>query len=129
VLRWESDTAPALAGRGQVRADLGNYSAALDDLDRALKFPLDRSAEADTRSARALALAGLGRTAEAQTELAASSRIDPDRSRTRLRAARIAALAGYRDEAQAEIERALRGRPSLSPAERDSASRLLTRFR
>jgi len=129
VLRWESDTAPALAGRGQVRADLGNYAAALDDLDRALKFPLDRDTEADARSARALALAGLGRIAEAEAELAASSRIDPGRSRTRLRGGQIAALAGHRDEARAEIEHALQDRASLSLAEQDSASRLLTRIR
>jgi tetratricopeptide (TPR) repeat protein len=41
VLHWDSDIAPALAGRGQVRAELGNYASALDDLDRALKFPPD----------------------------------------------------------------------------------------
>jgi len=33
VLHWDADTADALAGRGQVRADLGSYSLALDDLD------------------------------------------------------------------------------------------------
>lgn len=129
VLRWESDTAAALAGRGQVRADLGNYAAALDDLDRALKFPLEREAEADTRSARALALAGLGRDAEARAELATAFRIDPDRARTRLRAGKMAALAGQREETRSEVERALKGHPALSRAERDSAARLLTRFR
>lgn len=129
VLRWESDTAPALAGRGQVRADLGNYAAALDDLDRALKLSLDRDLEADARSARALALAGLGRAAEASIELAASFRIDPNRPRSRLRAGRIAALGGRGDEARAEVERALKGQPALSGPEQDSAKRLLTRFR
>lgn len=129
VLRWESDTAPALAGRGQVRADLGNYAAALDDLDRALKLSLDRDTEADTRAARALALAGLGRAAEASSELAASLRIDPDRARSRLRAGRIAALAGRDEEARAEVERALKGQSALSKAERYSANRLLTRLR
>jgi tetratricopeptide (TPR) repeat protein len=94
ALRWDADEAAALAGRGQVRADLGNYSPALDDLDRALKFPLGKQAEADARSARALALAGLGRTADAHAELAESLRLDPGRPRTRLRADRITALAG-----------------------------------
>jgi tetratricopeptide (TPR) repeat protein len=125
VLHWDSDMAPALAGRGQVRADLGSYASALDDLDRALKFPLDHDAEADTRSARALALAGLGRLEEARAELGASFRLDPDRPRSRLRAGRIAVLTGDQDEARAEVERALKGRPALSDAEKESATRLL----
>jgi tetratricopeptide (TPR) repeat protein len=129
VLRLESDTAMALVGRGQVRADLGRYETALGDLDRALQFPLNRDAEADARSARALALAGLGRVAEAQKELAASFQLDSDRPRSRLRAARVAAILGRRDEMRAEIERALKGRPSLSSVERDSANRLLNAFR
>jgi tetratricopeptide (TPR) repeat protein len=128
VLRWASDTAAALAGRGQVRADLGNYGEALDDLDRALKFPMDREAEADARSARALALAGLRRADEAQDELLASFQLEPDRARTRLRAGRIAALSGHREEARAEVERALKGHPALSRSEKESASRLLLRF-
>jgi tetratricopeptide (TPR) repeat protein len=99
VLHWDADEAAALVGRGQVRADLGSYSPALSDLERALKFPLDRASEADARSARALALAGLGRTAEARAELAKSVRLDPGRPRTGLRADRIAALAGDRAEA------------------------------
>jgi tetratricopeptide (TPR) repeat protein len=98
ALHWDADDAAALAGRGQVRADLGSSSLALDDLDRALKFPLDREAEADARSARALALAGLGRTVEAQAELTESVRLDPGRPRTRLRADRIAAMAGDHGE-------------------------------
>jgi tetratricopeptide (TPR) repeat protein len=94
VLHWDADTADAVAGRGQVRADLGSYSLALDDLDRALKFPLDPDAEADVHSARALALAGLGRTADAQADLAESLRLRPGRPRTKGRADRIATLFG-----------------------------------
>lgn len=129
VLRWDNDTAIALVGRGQVRADLGLYDKALDDLDRALHFPLSHDVEADARSARALALAGLGRMAEAQQELLASFQLEPDRPRSRLRAARVAAFLGHREEMRAEIERALSGRPSLSSVERDSANRLLKSFR
>jgi len=92
VLHWDADTVGALAGRGQVRADLGSYSLALDDLDRALKFPLDPDAEADVHSARALALAGLGRAADAQSDLAESLRLRPGRPRTKRRADRIATL-------------------------------------
>jgi tetratricopeptide (TPR) repeat protein len=94
ALHWDADAPSALAGRGQVRADMGSYSLALDDLDRALKFPLDPEAEADARSARALALAGLGRAANAQSELAESFRLLPGRSRTKARAKRVATLAG-----------------------------------
>lgn len=92
ALHWDSDAAAALAGRGQARADLGSYQAALDDLNRALKLGLEGVTEADTRSARALALAGLGRAADARSELAASLRLAPDRPQGRQRADRIAAL-------------------------------------
>ncbi|HET9080016.1 MAG TPA: tetratricopeptide repeat protein [Trebonia sp.] len=129
VLRRESDAAMALVGRGQIRADLGRYDSALDDLDCALQSPLGRDIEADARSARALALAGLGRVAEARRELAASFQLDPDRPRSRLRAARMAAILGEPSEMRAEIERALSGRPSLSSVERDSANRLLDSLR
>jgi tetratricopeptide (TPR) repeat protein len=128
VLRWDGDAAAALTGRGQVRAELRKYASALDDLDRALSLQLDRGTEADTRSARALALAGLGRTQEARAELAASFRLDPSRPRSRLRAGRIAALAGDRDEARTEIEGALDGQPTLPGPERDAAARLLARL-
>ncbi|HEY1705842.1 MAG TPA: hypothetical protein VGG75_39675 [Trebonia sp.] len=94
ALHWDADTLPALIGRGQVRADMRDYSLALDDLDRALKFPLDAETEADARSARALALAGLGRTASARAELAKSIQLFPSRPRTQNRADRIAALVG-----------------------------------
>ncbi|MGH3279008.1 MAG: tetratricopeptide repeat protein, partial [Trebonia sp.] len=69
ALRWDAAAAMALAGRGQVRADLGRYEGALHDLSLALLEELAPEAEADTRSARALALAGLGRAAEAEAEL------------------------------------------------------------
>jgi tetratricopeptide (TPR) repeat protein len=125
ALRWNWNSALALVGRGQVRADLGRYEYALDDLDRALRLPLAREAEADARSARALALAGLGRLPEAERELSATFQLDSDRARTRLRAGRIAAILGHRDEVQAEIERALSGQPSLSSVERESAKRIM----
>jgi tetratricopeptide (TPR) repeat protein len=92
ALYWDADAAAALVGRGQVRADLGDYAAALDDLNQALKHELDRGTEADARSARALALAALGRAADAVEDLAESRRLDPGRSRTQQRADHIAAL-------------------------------------
>jgi tetratricopeptide (TPR) repeat protein len=125
VLHWNSRVALALAGRGQIRADLGRYEYALDDLDQALVLQLAREAETDVRSARALALAGLGRAAEAYGELATTLERDPKRARSRLRAGRIAAILGEQDKIRAEIELALSGRPALSSAEREAARRVL----
>ena len=129
ALRWDGNTALALAGRGQIRADLGRYEYALDDLDRALRLKLARDAEADARSARAVALAGLGRVAEAERELSATFQLDPDRARTRLRAGRMAAILGHWDDVRAEIGRALSGQPSLSSVERESAKRIMESIR
>jgi tetratricopeptide (TPR) repeat protein len=125
VLRWDSQMALALAGRGQIRADLGQYEYALDDLDHALALQLAREAETDARSARALALAGLGRAAEAHEELATTLERDPKRARSRLRAGRIAAILGEQDKIRHEIELALAGQPALSSAEREAARRVL----
>jgi tetratricopeptide (TPR) repeat protein len=98
ALHWDADAPGALAGRGQVRAELGDFADALDDLDRVLADELSADAlppavRADAQSARALALAGLGRTAEARDELARALEFDPDRKRTLAQADRIAALA------------------------------------
>jgi tetratricopeptide (TPR) repeat protein len=97
ALHWNADAPRALAGRGQVRAELGNFADALDDLDRVLADDLadvlPPAIRADARAARALALAGLGRTAEARDELARALALDPDRKRTLAQADRIATLA------------------------------------
>jgi tetratricopeptide (TPR) repeat protein len=97
ALHWNADAPRALAGRGQVRAELGSFADALDDLDRVLADDLadalPPAVRADARSARALALAGLGRAAEARDELARALALDPDRKRTLAQADRIAALA------------------------------------
>jgi Flp pilus assembly protein TadD len=94
-----------------------------------LRLKLARDAEADARSARAVALAGLGRVAEAERELSATFQLDPDRARTRLRAGRMAAILGHWDEVRAEIERALSGQPTLSSVERESAKRIMESIR
>jgi tetratricopeptide (TPR) repeat protein len=129
ALRWDSRMALALAGRGQIRADLGRYDYALDDLDQALALQLAREAETDARSGRALALAGLGRGAEAHEELATILERDPKRARSRLRAGRIAAILGEQDNIRSEIELALSGQPALSSAEREAARRVLLALR
>ncbi|MEV4893760.1 tetratricopeptide repeat protein, partial [Nonomuraea sp. NPDC055795] len=81
--------ARALSGRGQVRVDLRLYARALADLDRALASGLNPEDEADAQSARALALAGLGRHEEAATAMETALRLAPDSSLTRERAARL----------------------------------------
>ena len=60
ALAWDAAAPLAISGRGQVRAELREYGAALADLDRALSSGLAPDDETDARSARALALAGLG---------------------------------------------------------------------
>jgi tetratricopeptide (TPR) repeat protein len=96
ALRWDADAALALSGRGQVRAGRGSYDAALDDLDRALKLGLNEAAEAEARSARALALAGLGRAGDALAELERSA---PRGPRAQLWAERTRGLTGSSGEA------------------------------
>ncbi|MBB5084581.1 tetratricopeptide repeat protein [Nonomuraea endophytica] len=82
-------TARALSGRGQVRVDLRLHARALDDLDRALALGLNPEDEADACSARALALAGLGRHDEAAAAMEAALLLAPGSPLTRERAARL----------------------------------------
>lgn len=97
ALHWAPAAVRALAGRGQVRAQLGNFADALDDLNRVRADDLPADAllpadRADVLAARALALAGVGRAAEARDELARSTELDPDRKQTQVHADRIAVL-------------------------------------
>ncbi|MFI6905030.1 tetratricopeptide repeat protein [Nonomuraea sp. NPDC050394] len=82
-------TARALSGRGQVRVDLRLYARALDDLDRALALGLSPEDEADAHSARALALAGLGRHEDAAAAMETALLLAPGHPLTRERAARL----------------------------------------
>ncbi|MFI6292022.1 tetratricopeptide repeat protein [Nonomuraea sp. NPDC050790] len=82
-------TARALSGRGQVRVDLRLYGKALDDLERALTLGLGQEDEADAHSARALALAGLGRREEAAAAMETALRLAPGDPLTRERADRL----------------------------------------
>jgi tetratricopeptide (TPR) repeat protein len=127
VLRWDPSTALALAGRGQIRADLGRYEQALEDLDQALVLHLSRSAEIDARSARALALAGLGRVTAAEDELATALKMDPERAQTRLRAARMAGFLGDQERMRAELKRGLAAGPA-PVVDQQSARKILQRF-
>ena len=63
---WDGSAVRAYVGRGQVRAEMREYHGALADVDRALRTDLPPDYHADALSAKALALAGLGRVAEAE---------------------------------------------------------------
>lgn len=127
ALVWDPRATLAMSGRGQVRAELREYQAALADLDQLPPSGLSPEQEVDVRSARALALAGLGRREEAERELAAA-RGNAPRARTLLRSARIAAIEGRDEAAVDDLRQALDARPSLSPAEKDAARRMLGRL-
>ena len=127
ALRVSRNAVPALAGRGQIRADLGEYRAALADLDRALALGVSPQDEPDVRSARALALAALGRASEADAEMARALSPDPARPRTRLRRALIHTLSGQVDQASHDLEEILTIDPA--PIEATTARRLLARLR
>jgi tetratricopeptide (TPR) repeat protein len=126
ALKWDRCAVRALALRGQIRADLGDYRGALQDLDDALELGPHPEDERDVRSARALAMAGLGRIAEAQAQIAIDVGVAPEAPRTRLRAARIALLADRPDQAREH----LRIMQTLDPhtPETQAARKLLTRL-
>lgn len=125
ALHWDPYAVLALAGRGQVRADLGHFAPALTDLDLALSLSPPGSVLADLHSARAVALGGQGHVEEAWSEIDTALGLTPHRPRTHLRAARLAVLAGDASRAAAEARASLTGNPPLSPAESESARRLL----
>lgn len=126
ALHRDRSAVRALAGRGQVRAELGDYRPGLVDLDRALELGIPAADEADVRSARALALAGLGRFAEADAEIAIALERDPGRPRVVLRACWIAVLEGRFSEVRDELRR-IAGLGNVQPSLAQAARRLLAR--
>jgi len=125
ALNRDRKAAHALAGRGQIRADLGDYADALPDLDHALDLGITADDETSVRSARALALAGLGRFDEAESELGAALDGDPNSPRSLLRAGRIAMMAGRLDQARDQLRRALQVPQSAGPLIVQTARRIL----
>ncbi|HET7012973.1 MAG TPA: tetratricopeptide repeat protein [Streptosporangiaceae bacterium] len=125
ALTWDARSAAAFGGRGQVRAELREFGDALKDLDDALTLGLAPNEEIDARSARALALVGLGRGEEADRELAMARIQDPDRGRTLRRLARIAQMRDQRALAVEEAKRALSARPPLPPWDTEDAQHLV----
>jgi tetratricopeptide (TPR) repeat protein len=129
AITWDPGAARAYVGRGQVRAEMREYAAALADVGRALTAELPPEYEGDALSAKALALAGLGQHEEAETALAGALASDPSRTRTHFRSARIAVLQNQPSAAIHDLRRALSGWPPLSPPEEITARRMLLRLR
>jgi tetratricopeptide (TPR) repeat protein len=79
AIELKPDSFYAYSGRGQVRAEIGEYVKALEDLDRALGIGTEDSiAEAYARNGRGLACGGLRRYQEAFKEFDASIDRSPD---------------------------------------------------
>jgi tetratricopeptide (TPR) repeat protein len=127
ALDSECDNQPALIARGQVEVEVGRPERALPDLERALTL-LEQGAiadETDLRSARALAMAQLGKTADAEAELGAALSLQPQRAQTLLRAAQIRFLEEDPQAARALLQDALNATPPLSPGHAGRARSLL----
>ncbi|MBB4916687.1 tetratricopeptide repeat protein [Streptosporangium saharense] len=94
VLSREGNLTEALRARGEILADLGRAEEALRDLGgvRPLQWP-------STRAAHALALASVGRLAEAEREITAVLAEAGDHGPALLYAARVRALTGDRASA------------------------------
>lgn len=126
VLTVEPDFAEALAGRGQISAENGNASSALDDLRALQRLRPSLGRQPELRSAYALALARTGRPDTAMAEADAALASAPDNGLIFLRAARVARASGALDRASALLERAAQANsPALSDEQLDEARRLL----
>ncbi|WP_328323940.1 tetratricopeptide repeat protein [Kribbella sp. NBC_00382] len=116
----------ALNGRGQLLADLGQPREALADLDFLLGLGPDLLTEAYARSARALALEALGRSEEADRELASALSATPENAWAHLRRAKILTGRGQPHQAEDALQRALTStNPALTNTQRAEATNLL----
>lgn len=118
-------TAEILNSRGQVLADNGGGELALADLDQALAQTPDSISAAYARSARALALAQVGRHDEADREMARALAETPNNAWAHLRQARIQMLRGDRAGMLASLSAALGAQePPLTDTQRALAESL-----
>jgi tetratricopeptide (TPR) repeat protein len=127
ALDAEPSNQPALIARGQVEVEAGRPERALPDLDRALALLAQGAAaeEADVHSARALALAQLGKAVDAEAELGTALSLQPRRAQTFLRAAQIRLLEEDAKAARSLLEDALATTPPLPPSHAARARSLL----
>jgi tetratricopeptide (TPR) repeat protein len=127
VLAIAPEFAGALAGRGQLLADLTDPGPALTDLGRLLRFHTDWSDDPGVRSARAVALALRRRVDEARAELALAVRAAPDSPVVLCRAARVEAELGDAGAAADLARRALALADQPVPPHLVAAARRLLR--
>lgn len=123
VLRIDGGNPAALRTRGEILADLGDARAAMLDLNRIML-----GGRPSARAARALALAGLGRHAEASHEIEDAIAEAPRNGPVLLRTARAVALGGDMVAATELARRAVDAvDPTLWPYHREVALRLIGR--
>ncbi len=126
VLTVEPQSADALAGRGQISAERGNASAALDDLEALQKLRPGAGLRPEVRAAYALALARTGRPESAMAEADAALASAQDSGIILLRAAQVAREGGALDRAMKLLRRAEEAtHPALSADQLTHARRLL----
>ncbi|WP_462188701.1 tetratricopeptide repeat protein [Frankia sp. CcWB2] len=128
VLTIAPEPEAALAGRGQLRVELGDDVSALEDLERVTRLAPDVAGVTEVRATRALALARLGRSREASDETAAVLDAAPDSGPVLWRAAGVARAAGEDTRADDLLRRALDARdPALLPHQQEQVLRSLRR--
>lgn len=130
-------SATALAERGRLRVELGDDAAALEDLDRLGRLATGVAAgsvaalgavagAAETRAARALALARLGQPATASAETTAILDDAADNGPVLWHAAGVFRVIGDDTRADELLRRAVEARrPALLPHQRREVDRLL----
>jgi tetratricopeptide (TPR) repeat protein len=126
VLSVEPDSANALAGRGQIRAERGNVTAALDDLQTLRRLRPSVSHQPEVQSAYALALAYKGLAEPAMAEADAALASANDSAVIFVRAARVALVSGAAKRAKELLRQAeAASHPALSSYQRVQVRRLL----
>lgn len=131
LLEEHEDDFHALAGRGQVYAELGEYDLALADLNRAVNLGRKHGGKtglAYAYNGRALALAGLGRMAEALRDFDRSLQDCPDNAWLYYNRGLVFHHQGRNREAAACFQQALdKTDPALPPKKRERARGFLKR--
>ncbi|MFD0904643.1 nSTAND1 domain-containing NTPase [Actinomadura sediminis] len=129
ILQHDPGNVSALAARGELLAELRQPREAIGDLERVIALGPDPSRLEDLRSARALALAQLGRDDEAAEELRAAIEANPRNARTYLRGGEAEFLRGRPEEALELLRETRRvSDPGLLPYQSDAADDLERRI-
>ncbi|HPM79921.1 MAG TPA: tetratricopeptide repeat protein [Candidatus Anammoximicrobium sp.] len=132
LIAENEDDFHALAGRGQVYAELGEFDLALTDLGRAIALGRKRGSKtglAYAYNGRALALAGLGRLEEALRDFDRSLRDAPGNAWLHYNRGVVFHHLGRHREAAACFQQALdKTDPALPPKKRERARGFLRRF-